>query len=262
MKALTTNDLEIAIDSGNLSDIRKAREEGLDINVRSRTGNPMLYNAVLRMSKPQHEAPLLEVMKELVLFPNFDINQKNSSFGFSALTLAIRDNKLGFAKFILENGADINVTSTSGRTPLMEACEAKNTKAIELLLQYNPDVNIMDTLGETALTFAMSGKFMEGFDLLLRKSDITLEEDKGNTRIYNLCRSNSHEMCQKFCDYGQELGVLDILRTQLDAVKPKYKEGPDNYFFHVKMYINALQMNEKLNAIYSEDKAPKKAMKI
>lgn len=259
---MNTNDLEIAIDSGNLEKIRQARNEGLDINILSRSGNPMLYNAILRMTQPEHEKPLLEVMKELIQFPNFDINQKNISFGFSALTLSIRNDRLGLAKFILDNKADVNVASKSGMTPLFEACEKKNDAAIKLLLKYNPDVNIMDKIEDTALNITMANNFIEGFDLLLKKSDITLENESGHTHVYNLCRSGSYEMCKKFCDYGQEIGVLDKLRIQLDAVKLKYKESPDDYFYHVKMYINALQMNEKLNTIYNEDKGSKKSIKI
>lgn len=262
MSKMTTSDLEKAIDCGDLEKIIQAREEGLDINILSHTGNPMLCNVVSRLNKPEHETPLLKVMKELLLFPNIDINQKNISFGFSALTQAIFDNKLGLAKFLLDNGADVNVTTKGGRTPLTYAAERKNIKALELLLQYEPDVNKMDNIGETALNFTMSGKLMEGFDLLLRKTDITLEKENGNTRIYSLCRSENEEMCQKFCDYGKELGVLDKLRSQLDKVKEKYKNGPTDYFFHVKMYINALQMNDKLISIYNEDKAPRKALKI
>lgn len=261
-KIMDTNSLEIAIDRGDLDSIKLAREQGLDINSLSSTGNPMLYNVVLRMTKKEEELPLLEVMKELLKFPEVDVNKCNTSFNFTALNLAVRDNKLGFVKLLLESGANVNTQCKLGQTPLIVACLKENIDCINLLMRYNPDVNVIDKNGDSALTCCITRKFMPGFDLLLNKSDITAVYKTGQPRIYSLCASNNSEMRQKFCEYGKEIGVLDVLRQQLEVVKEKYTNGPTNFFYEVKTHINALQMNEKLNKMYNEEKPSKQKIKI
>ena len=55
---------------------------------------------------------------------------------------------------LLARGADCNVASTSGVTPLMSAARAGHHDVVETLLGHGVDVNVGDNKGMTALMLA------------------------------------------------------------------------------------------------------------
>lgn len=53
----------------------------------------------------------------------------------TCLGLAVAHNKLGLMKMLIDSGADVNLPSTTGRTPMEIAIEHKRAKAIEMLVK-------------------------------------------------------------------------------------------------------------------------------
>ena len=58
------------------------------------------------------------------------------------------------AKFLLNNGADVNTKGNDGTTALHAAAELGNTDMIKLLLTHDADVNAKNNEGMTALHYA------------------------------------------------------------------------------------------------------------
>eukprot|EP00758_Cryptobia_borreli_P002407 Tbor_TRINITY_DN3007_c0_g1::TRINITY_DN3007_c0_g1_i1::g.17358::m.17358/K20032/ZDHHC13_17, HIP14; palmitoyltransferase ZDHHC13/17 len=57
-------------------------------------------------------------------------------------------------KFLLDNGASVNVQDSSGQTPLMWACQRGNIKAAEVLLAHGADMNITCNYGKSCYYYA------------------------------------------------------------------------------------------------------------
>lgn len=59
-------------------------------------------------------------------------------------------------KYLLQNGAQINVQDNVGNTPLMYAVEKDSISMVETLLKYEPDMVIKNQKGKEAYRLAMS----------------------------------------------------------------------------------------------------------
>jgi ankyrin repeat protein len=65
---------------------------------------------------------------------------------------AALDENVRVIKFLIKNGADVNVTNYDcGSTPLHEAASNNNIKIMELLLKAGADINAKDKSGRTPL---------------------------------------------------------------------------------------------------------------
>lgn len=110
----------------------------------------------------------------------FDVTNQE---GYSPLILACYRNNNEVAKFIIENGGDINGNSNMG-TPLMAAIVKGNNEIAKLLIEKNADVNFSDTNGTTALIYATMFKNIEIVALLMKKNaNPNTKDNRGNSAL-------------------------------------------------------------------------------
>ena len=103
--------------------------------------------------------------------------------GFSPLILACYRNNIEVAKYIIENGGDINGSSNMG-TPLMAAIVKGNNEIAKFLIEKNADVNLADANGTTALIYATMFKNIEIVALLMKKNaNVNLKDNRGNSAL-------------------------------------------------------------------------------
>ena len=159
-------------------------------------------------ARDSHEATLLMYAAgfgspealELLLAAGADVNAKNA-FDATALLWAARDPVK--ARMLIEHGANVNVQSKQGRTPLMVASRAQGSSGViqllldkgadprvkdkradtplllaseigdvrmmRLLIDHGAPVNVANHFGETPLMLAALGNSLEGVRLLLAK---------------------------------------------------------------------------------------------
>ena len=99
-----------------------------------------------------------------------------SSSGATLLYVACRHGQTSVAKWLIENGAnvDLPISSSSRSTPLHGAVYHDHLSTVELLLQHNADINIKNQHNETAFDNAKSEKMKE----FLRKKLQNSQTDK------------------------------------------------------------------------------------
>lgn len=97
--------------------------------------------------------------------------------GYSPLVLACYKANNKVAKYLIENGSDINASSSMG-TPLMAAIVKANNDIAKLLVNKKADVNLTDAKGTTALMYAIQFKNQELVRLLLDHGADKLKRDK------------------------------------------------------------------------------------
>lgn len=77
-------------------------------------------------------------------------------FGWTAIRYAVRNAKFDAAQMLLDKGANTNIASKTGRTPLMSAASNGLAEMCELLVeQGDADVMAHDDRGMTAFDMAM-----------------------------------------------------------------------------------------------------------
>ena len=88
--------------------------------------------------------------------------KQNYSYLAEALSLGSPE----LLRLLLENGADPNVSSSDGKTPLMQAAESGDLQNIRILLEFGADKRKQDRFGKNASAYAASGKKKEICSLL------------------------------------------------------------------------------------------------
>lgn len=121
-------------------------------------------------------------LKELLPSNPKGVNAVNSD-GYSLLVLATYRGNNDVARFLIENGADINGSSTYG-TPLMAAVVKGNTAIVKLLLDRKADTGVPDASGNTALIYASLFKKYDIAELLVKaNANIDLKDIRGNSAV-------------------------------------------------------------------------------
>lgn len=107
-------------------------------------------------------------------------NARNET-GFTPLILAVYRGNNTVARYLVDSGADVNVTSGMG-TALMSAAVKGNNEMALYLLEHKADPNIADEKGTTALIYAAMFRNPEMVKALLaHKADKTHKDRDGKT---------------------------------------------------------------------------------
>jgi len=118
--------------------------------------------------------------------------------GYSLLTLATYRGNNEVAKYLIENGADINGSSNYG-TPLMAAVVKGNSEVVKLLLEHHADTSIPDQSGNTALIYAALFKKYDIAEMLVKaKANINIKDIRGNSAVDYAKMTNDEKLLELF----------------------------------------------------------------
>lgn len=131
--------------------IKKLIKSGADPNTYNIGGFSPLSYAL-------HSNNALSNIKTLLKF-GANINQQNKINGWTLLMHACsrKENaKIDVIKYLLGNGADVNIKNWVGQTALTMACKYKcNFEAMSRLLDYGSDITIKDCFGKTPVYYML-----------------------------------------------------------------------------------------------------------
>jgi len=155
---------------------------------------------------------------KLLLDAGADVNAHND-FNATALLWAARDPDK--AQLLIERGANVNVQSKQGRTPLMIASLRRGGSAIVgLMLAKGADVNLKDSRNLTALALAASAGDAETVNLLLAKgADPNIPSRTGATAINRAADAKQAKMLRLLLEKG-----VDVNNANTDSGVAKH--GP------------------------------------
>lgn len=83
-----------------------------------------------------------------------DVNFQDEQYGASALHAAAQGGREEIVKLLLKRGADVNLKSKEGNTPLMAAAYNHHESVVRILVTAGAEVNIQNQADETALSLA------------------------------------------------------------------------------------------------------------
>ncbi|XP_076823769.1 ankyrin repeat domain-containing protein 17-like isoform X2 [Clavelina lepadiformis] len=207
--------------------------------------------AALEEVNDEGYTPLMEAAREgheemvaLLLAKGANVNAKTEETQETALTLACCGGFLECGELLVRAGADIE---TGCSTPLMEAAQEGQLDLVKFLIQQGANVNATTTSGDSALSYACEHGHTDVADhLLAAGADLEHETEGGRTplmkaaRAGHLCtvqflisrgadvnritKNNEHSVLSLACVCGH-LSVVELLLCQGADPTHKLKDG-------------------------------------
>ena len=175
--------------------------------------------------------------------------------------------KIKCFELLIKAGADVNMTTSEGPVPLVQAAIIGLRNGVELLMQAGADVNILcDYLGATPLMAATSGGFFIITKLLLQAgADVNSSDSDGHTALMSVSMGTpplwEDELYEDEVDClgcarillqsGAKINIkTSISRNGLHFLLVVFPRGVDNYRFDVCRILFAA--GETLDGIADE----------
>jgi ankyrin repeat protein len=137
--------LHLAVHNNDVSMVKFLAERGVDLEAATRNGHKALYIAAA--------CGYLDIALFLLGF-GASTESFNAEKHETAFYQAVENGHFDVAKLLLQNGADINVRSSTGLTPLFCAVSLGDAEFVEYLLEHGADKKIELEDGRTVEDFA------------------------------------------------------------------------------------------------------------
>ena len=194
--------LTVSVSRMDLDTTRFLLDKGADINVINEIGNTLLIEA----SKGNHTSKKNSIeMITLLLKYGLNINSKNI-YGNTALSYALNRRNQIHIKYLLKNGADINIVDSMGNTilhkivlyALFERLKNKELDEIfEIVSSYSINPNIKNNDGMTPLHLAVKPSKEKdekaGIQIIKKLLDISADpkiEDRLGANVYDYSKGD------------------------------------------------------------------------
>jgi uncharacterized protein len=162
--------LMLAIKTGELPIVQMLIKAGANVNTveKEQKQTPLMYASAAKQNAGE--------MVKLLLSKDADVKPRSLSYdwpthiseeprvqyhpfgGLTALLYAARDGCYDCVDALIANGADVNVPTPEGVTPLMIALDNDNNDVAKLLLDHGANPGVWDWYGRTALYIAVDRK--------------------------------------------------------------------------------------------------------
>ncbi|KAG4096714.1 ankyrin [Neocallimastix lanati (nom. inval.)] len=184
-------------------------EHGADVNIISNNKWNVLMTACYYSEDIELIRLLLDEAK-----PN--INQQINE-GWTALMIALRYNKnINISKFLIENGADVNLVSDDKWNALMHACyHVEDLELIKLLMEAGSNLNQQSNAGWTALMYSIR------YNRNAKVSEILIE----NGADINLVNNENWTGLMFACRYSEDVEFIKLLINKDTNINQQSKSG-------------------------------------
>ncbi len=217
-----------ACKDGELAKVTQAVTDGADLNKKNPDNQTPLYIAVANKHKP---------IVEYLLSKGANISEKNGEYGSSALHKACASGALDIAKVLVNAGADVNLKSDEGYTPLSNA--VSNNKQITVKYLISNGANIGEKNGKLGVSVlhkaCMNGNLEIAKILVDAGADVNFKSDEGFTPLYVAVQKNHISIVEYLLTKGVSIDEKNgkKLSTALS------KACSDGLLNIVKMLVNA-----------------------
>ncbi|HBL98910.1 TPA: hypothetical protein DDZ86_04685 [Candidatus Dependentiae bacterium] len=167
---------------------------------------------------------------ELLNSTKIDLEQLDNK-GYTPFLLACRKNDIPLAKLLIEKGANINASCTTGpnagATPLLYVCHNNNFKFAKQLIEKGANVNasLLSTgpdAGGTSLIYACTHNNFELAKLLIEKganvnASLSTGPDAGGTSLIYACVHDNFELAKLLIEKGANVNTSRIIGSNAGA---------------------------------------------
>ncbi|MXQ97026.1 hypothetical protein E5288_WYG015010 [Bos mutus] len=145
----------------------------------------------------------------------------------TALYLATCRGHVDCLQFLLQAGAEPDISNKSRETPLYKACERKNVEAVRILVQYKADTNHRCNRGWTALHESVARNDLEVMEILVSGgAKVEAKNAYGITPLFVAAQSGQLEALRFLAKYGADINTQasDSASALYEACKNGHEE--------------------------------------
>jgi ankyrin repeat protein len=154
---------------------------------------------------------------------------------------------LDFIEVVLQKGGDVNITDSSGDTPLIYCARVKDIEIINLLLRYGADINVANynnfdpiDVALNSLDYEMAKFLLEyGKDNQNRPQEL-VELLKNFTLQESIMRFTVHKwelFHPKKSEYKNFEGYMSAVKKQFDGIKTQLQEFSPNLYKKIYTFL-------------------------
>lgn len=149
----------------------------------------------------------LEII-EYLLGKGADVN-KFCQDNITPLFEAAKKNDISMVKLLVENGAYINISDDSGRTPLhYSAISRKDQTSVEYLIDSGASINDKDNNGDTPVHLASKmGKVYSLCCLLKKGADVNIKNNRGETALWKASRWGLSNIVEILLNFSADFNI-------------------------------------------------------
>ncbi|XP_005091015.1 ankyrin repeat domain-containing protein 29 [Aplysia californica] len=178
-------------------------------------------------------------LRLLLILSGANLNEKDV-FGFPLLVTAVKLNSMACTKLLIDLGADPNLSTAQGLTPLCEASDNGRLDFVQLLISKGADPHLVTSYARTPLVRAV-GSAVCGLDVVrhLVKLGVNLDHSTYNdgSALTSACRSGQMDKLLFLLDAGADINRRDrlgysplemaVLKGYLEIVYVLLRRGAD-----------------------------------
>ncbi|QPC78184.1 hypothetical protein HYE68_008936 [Fusarium pseudograminearum] len=180
---------------------------GVDMEVEFLQGSTVLERANM-MGRTEIASYLVEFGANTMLKGKEKCTVPQRSLNDQLITCSKHGNMAQIMR-LLDQGVDVNVLNTSGRSAISVAAEHGHRCLIDLLLERGALLNLQDSNGETALWWASQCNHIGVVQRLLELgADTDLSDSDGNSPLCVACQNGLVDIAKRLLEAGSNLNVM------------------------------------------------------
>ncbi|KAF6031090.1 hypothetical protein EB796_010566 [Bugula neritina] len=216
-------DFRLAVIRGSVESARQCLEQGVDVNIKFRTGWTALMYAAHQMN---------ESLLSLLLSHGADPGLGSTTALMTCCTSNVMNRPADVERcvqMLITHGADVNLLDRNGMSPLMMAAKKGHAGAVKVLVEAGAEVNLVEKRGYTPLCWACSNGSLESIQTLAQHgADVNVQTLQGQSP-YSLARSSNN--FSQISTYFNSLPEFHKVEEEsednsLPAAAPSMSNGP------------------------------------
>ncbi|OWZ12532.1 hypothetical protein PHMEG_00014290 [Phytophthora megakarya] len=213
----------------------------------------LIIHALVEASRSRSWAALHHLIEN-----DADVDAVSCNDSTTPLMHAVRTNgNLDVIRFLVDSGANVNVSGTRGETSLMYAAENGNEEVVRFLVAKGADINAVDYMNRTALIYAtwkrenlnvirfLVGK---GANVDTRTSDLS-------TPLLHICARYSGELnvVEFLVDRGADFNAQDTTFGETPLMRASRNGRMDivEYLVEVRADVNSVTNSKRTSLLYA-----------